>query len=65
MFISSMCGEAVCCVRRSLRKTTIGVFFGDSVVHFHSQIRDILNLPVDKQMPWELPCSFLPSSTSM
>ena len=32
--------------------------FGDSVVHFHSQIHDILNLPVDKQMPWELPCSF-------
>ena len=63
--VSSMCGEAVCFVRRSLKKRTIGVFLVTVLYIFIHRFM-MYNLPVDKQMPRELPRSFpIPNRTSM
>ena len=54
------CVEKLSVLSEGHYRKKLSVCFGwhRGVVHFYSQIHDILNLPVDKQMPWELPCSF-------
>ena len=49
--MSRRCVEKLCLFcQKVIKEKNYRCVFGDSIVHYHSQIHDIVNLPVDKQI---------------